>query len=33
MALIKAGVNVADLNPKDLTQKMIVILKQAGEWK
>jgi hypothetical protein len=33
MALIKAGINVADLNPKDLTPHMITVLKQAGEWK
>ena len=33
MALIQAGVNVAGLNPKNLTPHMITVLKQAGEWK
>mgnify|MGYP003657115962 FL=1 len=33
MALIRSGVNVAGVNPFNLTPKMIAILKQAGEWK
>jgi hypothetical protein len=33
MALVKAGVNVAGINPLNITPRMIAILKRAGEWK
>jgi|TARA_R110002060_G_scaffold57312_1_gene67566 hypothetical protein len=33
MALISANINVANLNPSNLTPKMIDILIKAGEWK